>query len=176
MIHAISKWYLPIGYLFPTFSKMVWFAPYKQIGIVFTLNNNNNTFLYYGCAIDHSILPVLNEIGANQSASTASTKAKVEYLMNYAVSHPDPTIHYAPCQQYGPTYWLRCSILVMPKACSRIVGYYLTKFSPPKPAIPKPVINGMLSNAKPSATSWYQQQSQRHVVYFIIVKMLYKSE
>ena len=33
------------GYLFPTFSKMVWFAPYKQIGIVFILNtttNNNN--------------------------------------------------------------------------------------------------------------------------------------
>ena len=30
------------GYLFPTFSKMVWFAPYKQIGIVFTLNNNND--------------------------------------------------------------------------------------------------------------------------------------
>ena len=28
------------GYLFPKFSKMVWFAPYKQIGIVFTLNNN----------------------------------------------------------------------------------------------------------------------------------------
>ena len=34
-----GPWY---GYLFPTFSKMVWFAPYKQIGIVFTLNNNNN--------------------------------------------------------------------------------------------------------------------------------------
>ena len=29
------------GYLFPKFSKVVWFAPYKQIGIVFTLNNNN---------------------------------------------------------------------------------------------------------------------------------------
>ena len=29
-------------YVFPTFSKMVWFAMYKQIGIVFTLNNNNN--------------------------------------------------------------------------------------------------------------------------------------
>ena len=28
-----------LGYLFPTFSKMVWYAPYKQIGIVFTLNN-----------------------------------------------------------------------------------------------------------------------------------------
>ena len=32
----------PLGYLFPTFSKMVWFASYKQIGIVFTFNNNNN--------------------------------------------------------------------------------------------------------------------------------------
>ena len=26
----------------PAFSKMVRFAPYKQIGIVFTLDNNNN--------------------------------------------------------------------------------------------------------------------------------------
>ena len=34
--------YLEPGFLFPTFSKMVRFAPYKQIGIVFTLNNNNN--------------------------------------------------------------------------------------------------------------------------------------
>ena len=34
-----------LGYLFPTFSKMVRFAPYKKIRIVFTLNNNNNNRL-----------------------------------------------------------------------------------------------------------------------------------
>ena len=40
------------------------------------------------------MLPALNEIGAYQSAPTASTKAEAEYLMDYAASHPDATIRY----------------------------------------------------------------------------------
>ena len=36
------------------------------------------------------MLPAFNEIGANQSASTASTKAEVEYLMDYAAAASIP--------------------------------------------------------------------------------------
>ena len=49
------------------------------------------SMLYYGRALDHSILPALNEIASEQSSPTQSTKEKAQQLMDYVATYPTPT-------------------------------------------------------------------------------------
>ena len=46
------------------------------------------SFLYYGRAIDHTILPALNEIASAQSQPTQQTKKKANRLMDYLHTYP----------------------------------------------------------------------------------------
>ena len=51
------------------------------------------TFLYYGIAIDNTILPALGEIAAEQSTTTKKCK-KVTQILNYLTTNPNATIKY----------------------------------------------------------------------------------
>ena len=102
----------------------------------------NSTFLYYGQAIDSSILPAVNEIGTMQATPTASTTKKVEWLMDYAATHPNTAIrfHASDMILHGSS---DVAYLVLPKARSRMAGYfYLSNKPAPPPIKPTPKVNG----------------------------------
>ena len=50
--------------------------------------------LYYGWAIEHTILPTLNEISSEKSMPTEKTKEKAQQLMDYVHTHPNAYIWY----------------------------------------------------------------------------------
>ena len=52
------------------------------------------TFLYYGRAIDNTILPALNEISQQQSAPTTETNMKANMLLDYLATHPNAKIRF----------------------------------------------------------------------------------
>ena len=52
------------------------------------------TFLYYGIAVDNTILVALSTIASEQSAATSNTAKKITQLLNYLATNPDVTIWY----------------------------------------------------------------------------------
>ena len=52
------------------------------------------TFFYYTIAVDQKMLAALNAISAAQDHATTTTKGDIIWLLNYATTHPDATIHY----------------------------------------------------------------------------------
>ena len=52
------------------------------------------TFLYYGIAVDNTILVILSTIASEQSAATSNTEKKTTQLLNYLATNPDATIRY----------------------------------------------------------------------------------
>ena len=51
-------------------------------------------FLYYGRAIDNTILPTLNEISASQAAPTENTNGKIKMLLDYLSTYSNAKIRY----------------------------------------------------------------------------------
>ena len=52
------------------------------------------SFLFYGRAIDLTILPTLNEIASMQRKPTEQTKTKTQQLMDYLHTHPEAYVRY----------------------------------------------------------------------------------
>ena len=81
-------------------------------------------FLYYGRAIDPSILPALNEISTQQSKPTKKTLDKTKMLMDYMSTYPNARMRYV-----AGTMQLMvdsdAAYLVLPGAKSRIAGHYM---------------------------------------------------
>ena len=81
------------------------------------------SLLYYGRALDHPIIPALNEITSKQSKHTQKTKVKSQRLIDYVHTYPNSYIRY-----YASNMILNIdsnvAYLVTSKARSRVVGYY----------------------------------------------------
>ena len=52
------------------------------------------TFLHYARAVDATMLPDLGSIATQQASPTENTTKKVNFFLDYAVSHPDAIITY----------------------------------------------------------------------------------
>jgi len=52
------------------------------------------TFLYYGRAVDSTMLTTLSSIASTQSAPTAETLANIKFFLDYAATHQDAIITY----------------------------------------------------------------------------------
>ena len=52
------------------------------------------TFLYYGIAVDNTIIVALSTITSEQSAATLNTAKKITQLLNYLATNTDATIGY----------------------------------------------------------------------------------
>ena len=80
-------------------------------------------FLYYARALDSTMLPALNKIGAQQAQPTQSIMKKVQRLMDYGNTYPNAYIRF-----YVSDMQLmidsNAAYLVLPKARSRIAGYF----------------------------------------------------
>jgi hypothetical protein len=95
-------------------------------------------FLYYGRAVDQTILVALNEISNSQARPTEKTKKACDMLLDYLATHPDATI------RYHASDMILCVIsdaayLVLPDARSRAAGqFFVTDTPTSNPPVPKP--------------------------------------
>ena len=81
------------------------------------------SFLYYARAIDGTILPGLNDTNNQQAQPTEVTRTRAQKLVDYTDTYLDAFIRY-----HASDMQLQmdsdAAYLVLPKAKSRIVGYY----------------------------------------------------
>ena len=79
--------------------------------------------LYYGRAIDYTILPALNQIGSQQAQPTIKIKDKIQRLLDYVNTYKNAKVRF-----YASDMQLLvdsdASFLVLPKAKSRVAGYF----------------------------------------------------
>ena len=98
----------------------------------------SGTFLYYGRAVDSTILVALNKISNQQAKPTKLTAKACSMLLDYLYTHPDATIRYYASDM------ILCIIadaayLVLPNARSRCAGlFFLTDLPTTTPPSPKP--------------------------------------
>ena len=130
--HAPHKWTQPI------YGKKQQLTPepgqFQQLNAkeTKTIQAIASSLLYYSRAIESPMLVALNEIASTQSKPTEYTKVKSHMLLDYAASHKDAKICY-----YASGMILHvetdATYLVIPKAQSRIAGYYYLSSIPPPP-------------------------------------------
>ena len=101
------------------------------------------SFLYYGRAVDPTILTALNEIGLSQSKPTVNTQLKIQQLMDYLHTYPSATLRYKASDMVLHID-SDAAYLVAPGAKSRIAGYYYlsNNYQPTSTSItPTPLLN-----------------------------------
>ena len=67
-----------------------WLPPHK----IKCLQQIIGTFLFYGRAVDPTLLTALSELSSAQATATAATKRACHQFLDYCASHPTSTIHY----------------------------------------------------------------------------------
>ena len=105
------------------------------------IQSTTGSFLYYGRAIDYTILPALNDIASAQAHPTQQTKQRTQQLMDYLHTYPDVYVRY-----YASDMVLYvdsdAAYLVAPKARSRVAGYFYLSGHPNVTKRPK--MNGAI--------------------------------
>ena len=81
------------------------------------------SLLYYGRAVDNSILPALNTISAHQSCPTQNTLARCHHLLDFVASHPHTFLRFYSSDMQL-TIDSDAAYLVAPLARSRIAGFF----------------------------------------------------
>ena len=97
----------------------------------------SGAFLYYGQAVDPTILPALTDIASAQSKPTEKTMKACKMLMDYLATYPNATLRFTKSDMilYIDS---DAAYLVLPKARSRIAGhFFLGPKPPPPPALPQ---------------------------------------
>ena len=98
----------------------------------------SGAFLYYGRAVDPTILPALTDIASAQSKPTEHTMQACHMLMNYLYTYPNAKIRFSKSNMilYVDS---DAAYLVLPQARSRIAGHFALGDIPPKyPLVPNP--------------------------------------
>ena len=90
----------------------------------------SGAFLFYGRAVDPTILPALTEIASQQAQPTVNTMSKCKMLMDYLYTYPNAVIRYKKSKMilYVDS---DAAYLVLPKARSRVAGHYFLGDAPP---------------------------------------------
>ena len=103
------------------------------------------TFLYYGIALDNTLLVGLNDISQEQSKATSNTSKKTAKLLNYLATHPDAQIKYHASGMILHVH-SDASYLSVNKARSRAGGVHFLSDLIPNPQDPDyvPIMNGIL--------------------------------
>ena len=104
------------------------------------------TFLYYGIALDNTIMVDLNDISLEQSKATDNTSKNITKLLNYLATHPEAVIKY---HASGTQLYVHsdASYLSVSKAISRAGGIPNLSDPPPNPQDPDnytPLLNGII--------------------------------
>ena len=89
-----------------------------------TTQSKIGTFLYYGRAVDQTILPALGEISVQQANPTEKTNCELDMLMDYLATYPSAVLRFY-AGQMKLSVESDAAYLVLPGAKSRIAGYYV---------------------------------------------------
>ena len=81
------------------------------------------TFLYYARCVDPTISTAINDISMSQSQPTTTTRQQCNRLMDYVATYPDAYIRYH-ASNLILSVDSDASYLVLPKARSRIAGFF----------------------------------------------------
>ena len=79
--------------------------------------------LYYGLAVDNTILVILGDLSMEQTKSTQKTLEAVTHLLNYVATHPNATVRFYRSKMILHVH-SDGSYLSLPKAKSRAGGYF----------------------------------------------------
>ena len=105
------------------------------------------TLLFYGRAIDSTLLVALGTLPAAQSKGTAATAQAITQLLHYCATHPDATICFIASEMHLHIH-SNASYLSEIRARSRAGGYFLLsdkpKKLPPKPHNTLAPLNGAI--------------------------------
>ena len=109
------------------------------------------SLLYYGRAVDPTILVALGSIASQQNQPTETTAAAVTKLLNYVSTHPNATIRYHKSDMILHVH-SDASYLSEPQARSRAGGhFYLSNKNCPTPNGPIHTISSIMKNVMSSA-------------------------
>ena len=99
-------------------------------------------FLFYGRAVDNTMLVALGTLASDQSQGTENTKKAAIQLLNYAATHPDAVVRFHKSEMQLHIH-SDASYLSEPKARSRAGGFFfLDGKDDPRPDSPPPPVNG----------------------------------
>jgi len=106
-----------------------------------------STLLFYGRAIDSTLLVALGTLSAAQSKGTAATAQAITQLLNYCATYPDATIRFIASEMHLHIH-SDTSYLSEIRAHSRAGGYFFLsnkpKKLPPEPHDTPPPLNGAI--------------------------------
>ena len=88
-------------------------------------------FLYYGRAVDNTILPALSAIASEQANGTERTMEKTIQLLDYLATHPAAKIQFHALA-VNLNIHSDASYLSEPRARSRLTGYFFLGDVPKK--------------------------------------------
>lgn len=108
------------------------------------------SLLYYGRAIDYTILPALNTIAQSQAKPTATTKAAINTLLDYCTTYPRVKLRFHASDMVL-NIDSDAAYLVAPGATSRLEGYFQLN-------------SAQLSNSHVNAAILVECKTLRHVV------------
>ena len=98
------------------------------------------TFLYYGRAVDSTMLTTLSSIASTQAEPTEETMANTKLFMDYAATHQDAIITYRASNMVLVVH-SNASYLSEPKAQSRAGGHFFLSSDTKDPANNGAVLN-----------------------------------
>ena len=131
----------------PTYGQKIQYASSDQSDLLDAKGTQRvqaiaGTFLYYGRAVDPTILCALNEIASKQAAPTKATETACNQLLDYLSTHPDAKIRYH-ASDMTLSLVSDAAYLVLPDARSRCATLF-TLTNRPTSHPPHPTPNGPL--------------------------------
>ena len=126
---APSKWTVPIFGAKKQYALAPDNSPILSAKTINLVQQIVGTFLYYGIAVDNTLLLSLSDLSVEQSAGTEKTWNKIIWLLNYVASHPDASIRYVASNMILHVH-SNASYLSAPRARSRAGGHFTLGFTP----------------------------------------------
>jgi hypothetical protein len=119
-------------------------SPMLDVSDVKRVQEVLGTFLFYGRAVDITMVTAIGSIATEQSCATQLTMKAVTRLLNYAATHPDAKIRYHASDMvlYVES---DASYLSETKARSRVAGFHYLSDAVPDPTKKQPPMNGAIS-------------------------------
>ena len=125
----------------PTYGARVHWAPSPDDSPALDLSDTKRVqqvlgvLLYYGRAVDSTLLTAITEIATQQAHATERTLKAIVQLLNYCATHPNAILRYRASDM---VLWIDsdASYLSVPKARSRVAGYFFLSDKRPDDAAP----------------------------------------
>ena len=93
-VHSTAKFEPPVYRCKVQYAKQDLVGVTLPVKSVLFIQQVVGVFLYYGRALDNTMLVTINDMSHEQSSATTSTMAIVKHFLNYAATHPIAKLRY----------------------------------------------------------------------------------